>query len=127
MPLVGISKAGDGFDLAELMEFVGKAYNSPNADVRSEAVRVTKEVHDLVGPAIRCEMGWGGRHGGAARWGGTVGRAGAGCAPGRCGCLLGGGRWAIHADGVGQLYMKCRWGSCKYQPKLNQTKCIRGG
>ncbi|PNW77316.1 hypothetical protein CHLRE_10g431150v5 [Chlamydomonas reinhardtii] len=53
VPLVGVSKAGDGFDLAELMEFVGKAYNSPNADVRSEAVRVTKEVHDLVGPAIR--------------------------------------------------------------------------
>ncbi|GLC37245.1 hypothetical protein PLESTB_001144100 [Pleodorina starrii] len=53
VPLVGISRAGEGFDLGELMDFVGKAYNSPNADVRSEAVRVTKEVYDLVGPAIR--------------------------------------------------------------------------
>ena len=73
MPLVGVSKAGDGFDLAELMEFVGKAYNSPNADVRSEAVRVTKEVHDLVGPAIRC---------GRVRAGGVVG------ARGCCGMLV---------------------------------------
>eukprot|EP00195_Chlamydomonas_chlamydogama_P012277 CAMPEP_0202901254 /NCGR_PEP_ID=MMETSP1392-20130828/14151_1 /ASSEMBLY_ACC=CAM_ASM_000868 /TAXON_ID=225041 /ORGANISM="Chlamydomonas chlamydogama, Strain SAG 11-48b" /LENGTH=824 /DNA_ID=CAMNT_0049587793 /DNA_START=202 /DNA_END=2677 /DNA_ORIENTATION=+ len=53
VPLLGISKTGDGFELAELMDFVGKAYNSPNADVRSTAIRVTKEVHDLVGPAIR--------------------------------------------------------------------------
>ncbi|EFJ48806.1 hypothetical protein VOLCADRAFT_104552 [Volvox carteri f. nagariensis] len=53
VPLVGISRSGDGFELGELMDFVGKAYNSPNADVRSEGVRVTKEVFDLVGPAIR--------------------------------------------------------------------------
>ncbi|GIL71611.1 hypothetical protein Vretimale_933 [Volvox reticuliferus] len=53
VPLVGISRTGSGFELGELMDFVGKAYNSPNADVRSEAVRVTKEVYDLVGPAIR--------------------------------------------------------------------------
>lgn len=53
MPLIGMSKGGEGFELSELMEFVGKAYNSPNADVRSCAVKVTKEVHDLVGPAIR--------------------------------------------------------------------------
>lgn len=53
VPLMGISRTGDGFELGELMNFVGKAYNSPNADVRSEAVRVTKEVYDLVGPAIR--------------------------------------------------------------------------
>jgi len=56
VPLLGIGKQGDGFDLGEVMEFVGKAYNSPNADVRSTAVRVTKEVHDLVGPAIRKHM-----------------------------------------------------------------------
>lgn len=53
VPTLSISKSGDGFDLGELMEFVGKAYNSPNADVRSMAVRVTKEVHDMVGPTIR--------------------------------------------------------------------------
>lgn len=56
VPLLGISKTGDGFDLPELMDFVGRALNSPNADVRSTALRVIKEVHDLVGPAIRC--GW---------------------------------------------------------------------
>ncbi|GFR45564.1 hypothetical protein Agub_g6958 [Astrephomene gubernaculifera] len=53
VPQVGISRNGDGFELNELMEFVGRAFNSPNADVRSEAVRVTREVYDLVGPAIR--------------------------------------------------------------------------
>lgn len=53
VPAFGISKTGDGFELGELMEFVGKAYNSPNADVRSTAIKVTKEVHDIVGPAIR--------------------------------------------------------------------------
>ncbi|KXZ41368.1 hypothetical protein GPECTOR_518g498 [Gonium pectorale] len=53
VPLMGISSTGEGFELNALMEFVGKAYNSANADVRSEAVRVTKEVFDLVGPAIR--------------------------------------------------------------------------
>ncbi|KAG2484841.1 hypothetical protein HYH03_016407 [Edaphochlamys debaryana] len=53
LPLVGISRNNDGFDLAEVMDFVGKAYNSQNADVRAEAVRVTKEVADLVGQAIR--------------------------------------------------------------------------
>ncbi len=35
-----MSKSGDGFDLEELMGWVGKAYNSPNADVRSGAVQV---------------------------------------------------------------------------------------
>lgn len=54
LPVLGITKSGDGFELSEVMEWVGKAYNSPNADVRAETVRVTKEVHDLVGPAIRC-------------------------------------------------------------------------
>lgn len=58
--MVGISKAGsEGFELADLMEFVGKTYNNSNADVRSCAVKVTREVHDLVGPAIR----WVGRSG----------------------------------------------------------------
>ena len=33
VPLFGISKSGDGFDLAELMEWVGKTYASANAGV----------------------------------------------------------------------------------------------
>ncbi|KAG1659551.1 hypothetical protein FOA52_015355 [Chlamydomonas sp. UWO 241] len=53
VPMFGVSKAGDGFELTELMEWVGKAYNSPNADTRSAAVKLTKEVHGLVGPALR--------------------------------------------------------------------------
>ncbi|MEW5298759.1 MAG: hypothetical protein WDW36_001843 [Sanguina aurantia] len=53
VPMVGISKAGDAFDLHELMDFVGRAYGSANAEVRGQAVRVTKEAHDIVGPAIR--------------------------------------------------------------------------
>ncbi|KAJ9516820.1 hypothetical protein QJQ45_027229 [Haematococcus lacustris] len=53
VPLFGISKTGEGFDLPELMDYVGKAYNSPNADVRSAAVRVTRETFDLVGPVIK--------------------------------------------------------------------------
>ncbi len=67
--MVGIAKSGggEGFDLAELMEFVGKAYNSSNADVRACAVKVTREVHDLVGPAIRCAAGGGGGAG-AGLW-----------------------------------------------------------
>lgn len=57
MPSLGISKAGDGFELGELMEFVGKAYGNSNAEVRAAAVKVTTEVYDLVGPAIRCVRG----------------------------------------------------------------------
>jgi centrosomal protein CEP104 len=38
---------------AASLQFVSKAYNSANADVRSAAVKVTREVHDIVGPAIR--------------------------------------------------------------------------
>lgn len=53
VPALGIGKGDGGFDLAELMEWVGKTYNSANGEVRSTAVRVTKEVHDLVGPALR--------------------------------------------------------------------------
>jgi hypothetical protein len=65
VPVLGISgrsSGGDGgggggvggaFDLAELMEFVGKAFGHSNADVRAAAVRLTREVHDAVGPALR--------------------------------------------------------------------------
>jgi centrosomal protein CEP104 len=35
------------------LQFVSKAYNSANADVRSAAIKVTREVHDIVGQAIR--------------------------------------------------------------------------
>ena len=35
------------------MEWVGKCFSSPNGDVRSAAIRVTKEAYDLVGPAVR--------------------------------------------------------------------------
>ncbi len=35
------------------MEWVGKTFSSANADVRGSAVRVTKEVHHIVGPAVR--------------------------------------------------------------------------
>lgn len=38
VPIVGL--AADGFDLAELMDYVGKAFNSPNADVRGAAIKV---------------------------------------------------------------------------------------
>ncbi|GMH32444.1 hypothetical protein BSKO_00278 [Bryopsis sp. KO-2023] len=51
--ICGISKTGMGFELEPLMGFVGKAFNSPNADVRSMAVVVTIEIHKLVGPAVR--------------------------------------------------------------------------
>mmetsp|Transcript_16128 Transcript_16128/g.44039 ORF Transcript_16128/g.44039 Transcript_16128/m.44039 type:complete len:886 (+) Transcript_16128:261-2918(+) len=50
VPLLGISKNGEGFDLAELMEFLSKPYNSANGEVRAMAITVTKEIFDLVGP-----------------------------------------------------------------------------
>eukprot|EP00798_Chlamydomonas_sp_ICE-L_P023112 gene23112-30313_t len=55
VPQFGIAKGNGqgGFDLHDLMEYVGKAYSSSNADVRSCAVRVTKAVHDIVGFAIK--------------------------------------------------------------------------
>ena len=51
VPLLGVSKNGEGFDLVELMEFLSKPYNSANGEVRAMAVTVTKEIFDLVGPA----------------------------------------------------------------------------
>jgi hypothetical protein len=40
-PKLGISsRPGEGFELGELMDYVGKAFNSPNADVRGAAVKV---------------------------------------------------------------------------------------
>eukprot|EP00983_Pelagomonas_calceolata_P020301 640661-Pelagomonas_calceolata.AAC.5 len=57
VPLLGISKNGEGFDLAELMEFLSKPYNSANGEVRAMAITVTKEIFDLVGPGpIRCAL-----------------------------------------------------------------------
>lgn len=61
VPAVGLGSAGgprggaaaEGFDLAELMEWVGRTFNSPNADVRAAAVKVTVVVFDLAGPAVR--------------------------------------------------------------------------
>ncbi|GAX83266.1 hypothetical protein CEUSTIGMA_g10692.t1 [Chlamydomonas eustigma] len=54
VPVLGVGKAGGGgFELPELMEWVGKCFSSANGEVRSAAVRVTKEVYDLVGPAVR--------------------------------------------------------------------------
>ena len=35
---------GEGFELAGLMRFVGQAFGSPNADVRSLAIKVAAQV-----------------------------------------------------------------------------------
>lgn len=55
IPKQGIAKASGGrsnsFDLPSLMEWLGKAFGSANADVRSTAIKVTKLVNDIVGAA----------------------------------------------------------------------------
>ena len=52
--LIGVGRSGStGFDLDQLMHFVGKAYTSPNADVRSAAIALTVKVASSVGPAVR--------------------------------------------------------------------------
>ena len=42
-----------GFDVGELMEYLGRAFNSANADVRAAAVKVTVVAVELGGPAVR--------------------------------------------------------------------------
>ncbi|KAK9826624.1 hypothetical protein WJX74_006438 [Apatococcus lobatus] len=55
LPQLGIARGGngEGFELAGLMRFVGQAFGSPNADVRSTAIRVAAQVHSVVGPAMQ--------------------------------------------------------------------------
>jgi centrosomal protein CEP104 len=50
VPKLGISgRPGEGFELGELMDYVGKAFNSPNADVRSAAVKVRRPASVVAG------------------------------------------------------------------------------
>lgn len=52
--LIGIGKsATGGFDLDATMQFVAKAFTSPNADTRSAAIGVTVKVARLVGPLVK--------------------------------------------------------------------------
>ena len=49
VPLFGVSKGGEGgFQLEPLMKFVGSAFTSANAEVRSQAVKVTLLLHSKV-------------------------------------------------------------------------------
>lgn len=50
VPLFGVSKGGEGgFQLEPLMKFVGSAFTSANAEVRSQAVKVTLLLYSKVG------------------------------------------------------------------------------
>lgn len=61
LPQLGVAGSGGkaggggdgGFELHDLMAYVGKAFNSPNADVRTAAVKVAVLAHDAAGPAVR--------------------------------------------------------------------------
>lgn len=53
LPIFGIGKNESAFELGALMEFIGKSFNSPNAEVRSMAVVVTLEVIKMVGAVVR--------------------------------------------------------------------------
>lgn len=53
LKIFGICKTPPGFELSPLMDFVGKAFSSPNADVRGMAVSVTIDIYRMVGPAVR--------------------------------------------------------------------------
>ena len=49
VPLFGVSKGGEGgFQLEPLMKFVGSAFTSANAEVRSQAVKVTLLLYSKV-------------------------------------------------------------------------------
>ena len=49
VPLFGVSKGGEGgFQLEPLMKFVGSAFTSSNAEVRSQAVKVTLLLYSKV-------------------------------------------------------------------------------
>ncbi|KAK9803394.1 hypothetical protein WJX72_004936 [[Myrmecia] bisecta] len=53
VPQLDIAKAGgEGFQLEPLMRFVGAAFASANADVRSTALKVMVQVHGIVGSAV---------------------------------------------------------------------------
>ncbi|KIZ03119.1 Nephrocystin-3 [Monoraphidium neglectum] len=49
----GQSGGAEGLDLGELMDYVGRAFGSANADVRGAAVKVAVLAHDAAGPAVR--------------------------------------------------------------------------
>ena len=54
VPLFGVSKGGEGgFQLEPLMKFVGSAFTSANAEVRSQAVKVTLLLYSKV-----CRASW---------------------------------------------------------------------
>lgn len=55
VPLFGVSKGSEGgFQLDPLMKFVGSAFTSANAEVRSQAVKVTLLLYSKVSQAIAC-------------------------------------------------------------------------
>ncbi|KAK9862466.1 hypothetical protein WJX84_003280 [Apatococcus fuscideae] len=58
LPQLGIARGGngEGFELAGLMRFVGQAFGSPNADVRSLAIKVAAQVHAVVGAAMQSHL-----------------------------------------------------------------------
>lgn len=53
LKVFGICKTPPGFELSPLMDFVGRAFSNPNAEVRSMAVSVTIDIYRMVGPAVR--------------------------------------------------------------------------
>ncbi|DBB10866.1 TPA: hypothetical protein ACH3X3_007335 [Trebouxia sp. C0006] len=54
VPLFGVSKGSEGgFQLEPLMKFVGSAFTSANAEVRSQAVKVTLLLYSKVGPSVQ--------------------------------------------------------------------------
>ncbi|KAL3152527.1 hypothetical protein ABBQ32_001559 [Trebouxia sp. C0010 RCD-2024] len=54
VPLFGVSKGGEGgFQLDPLMKFVASAFTSANAEVRSQAVKVTLLLYSKVGAVVQ--------------------------------------------------------------------------
>ncbi len=56
VPQLGVGRSADGsggFEVEELMEYLSKAFNSPNAEVRAAAVKVAAAAHELAGVAVR--------------------------------------------------------------------------
>lgn len=55
VPLFGVSRGGEaGFQLEPLMKFVGSAFTSANAEVRSQAVKVTLLLYSKVSSKMLC-------------------------------------------------------------------------
>lgn len=53
VPIFGVGKHESAFELASLMEFVGRSFNSPNGEVRSTAISVTLEIFEIVGAVVQ--------------------------------------------------------------------------